>query len=148
MLSPTGRLIRSWRVPARPGVAQPHPVAAVAGSDGFVYVGDEITGRILKFTPEGESVGEWNDSADAGRAWGLAASGSHLYVLRGGSPRLEVWTFDGRLELTDDLGNRLSQRPDAGGLAVIPGPQDDDLLVMDAVASRVLHFRLRLGQNP
>jgi hypothetical protein len=93
---------------------------------------------------DGERIAVWDDSASAGRAWGLAVSADHLFVLRGGSPRLEVWTLDGRQELTDNLDGRLGERPDAASLALAP---DGELLVLDAVTPRVLRFRVHFGQG-
>jgi len=145
VFSPRGPLLRSWRVSAAPAAGQAHPVAAVAGPDGFVYVGDAVAGRIVKFSRDGERIAVWNDSANAGRALGLAVSEDHLFVLRGGSPRLEVWTLDGHQELTDDLGGRLGEQQDAASLALVPG---GELLVLDAATPRVLRFRIHLAQNP
>src|ERR1700674_825592 len=127
VLTPRGEIKRVWRVSPGSADGQAHPVAVVAGPDGFVYVGDALTGRIFKFSAGGERVAIWNDSAGAGRSWGLAVTEDHLFVLRGASPHLEVWTLDGRQELTDDLGGRLSAQPDAASLALAPG---GELLVM------------------
>jgi hypothetical protein len=145
VLTPRGEIKRTWSVSSGSAAGRAHPVAAVAGPDGFVYVGDALSGRIFKFNAGGERVAVWNDSASAGRSWGLAVTEDHLFVLRGGSPHLEIWTLDGRQESTDDLGGRLSAEPDAAAsLALAPG---GELLVMDAATSRVLRFRIHLGED-
>jgi hypothetical protein len=48
-LTPRGQINRVWRVSAGSAAGPAHPIAAVAGPDGFVYVGDEFSGRISKF---------------------------------------------------------------------------------------------------
>ncbi len=137
-----GALERAWRVPAGRDGKPAHPLAAVAGPDGFVYTGDAVTGRIAKFTRTGERMAEWGDAAGAAHILGLGVSQDHVFVLRDASPRLEVWTLDGMMELTDDLGGRLSATPArAAALALAP---DGELLVLDAAAPHVLRFRVNL----
>jgi streptogramin lyase len=145
VLTPRGGIKRTWTASSGPDAARAHPIAAVVGPDGFVYVGDALTGRISKFSAGGERVAVWNDSANVGRCWGLAATEDHLFVLRGSSPHLEIWTLDGREESTDDLGGRLGAQPTAAvSLVKAPG---GELLVLDAATPRVLRFRIRLGEN-
>lgn len=148
VLSSNGRLLRSWKISPLPGIPQPRPVAAVAGPDGFLYVGEGPSGSVIKFRPTGERVSVWSDSAGAGPLLGLAVSEDHVFVLRGGSPRLTVWTLDGKQELTDDLGARLGPSPDGASpedewLAAAPG---GELLLLDASAARVLRFQVHFGQ--
>jgi hypothetical protein len=149
VLNSNGRLLRSWTISGLPGVAQAHPVAAVAAPDGFLYVGDGPSGGILKYRFSGERIAAWPAAAGAGALLGLAASQDHLFALRAASPRLTISSFDGKQELTDDLGGRLAAlpgaEPAATWLAVTP---DDELLVMDAGASHVLRFQVRLGPHP
>jgi sugar lactone lactonase YvrE len=152
VLTPRGQIKKTWSVASASATEQAHPVAVVAGPDGFIYVGDALSGRIYKFEAGGERMAVWNDSAtaepNAERFWGMAATADHLFVLRGGSPHLEIWTFDGRQESTDDLGGRLNTQPGSQtrtlALAISPG---GELLVMDAAAPRVLRFRIHLGEN-
>jgi sugar lactone lactonase YvrE len=143
VLSPKGQLLRSWRIAIAPAGGQVHPVAAVVGPDGFLYVGDSASGRIWKFSRTGERVAVWNDSSAAGRTQGLAVSPEYVFVLRDASPRLEAWTLDGKRELADDLGGHLDAGSQAVSLAWAAG---GELLVLDAAAPRVLRFRVHLGQ--
>jgi hypothetical protein len=150
VLNSNGRLLRSWTVSGLPGVARARPIAAVAAPDGFLYVGDGPSGGILKYRFTGERIAAWPATAGAGALLGLAASQDHLYALRANSPRLTISNFDGKKELTDDLGGRLAassgaEESDTHWLAVTP---DDELLVMDAGASHVFRFQVRLGQHP
>lgn len=150
VLNSNGRLLRSWTVSGLPGVARAHPVAAVAAPDGFLYVGDGPSGGILKYRFNGERIAAWPATAGAGPLLGLAASHDHLFALRANSPRLTVSNFDGKQELTDDLGGRLaaSSGTEASAAAWLAVTPDDELLVMDAGASHVFRFQVRLGQHP
>jgi streptogramin lyase len=154
VFSSKGQLIGSWKLLSLPGVAQAHPIAAVAGHDGFLYVADAASGSIVKYRPTGERVGFWNDPADDGKLLGLAVSETHVFVLRSASPRLTIWSLDGKRELSDDLGGRLGAA--SGGVAApgalqndawIAAAPGDQFLVLDASAPRVLRFQVRPGQN-
>ena len=144
VLSPRGRLEKMWSVSPDPATEPARPVAAVAGPDGFVYVGDARTERVLKFTRGGERVAVWGNPLGNVRLSGLAVSQDHVFLLRGASPQLEVWTLDGRRELSDDLGGRLGVTG-AASFVLAPG---GELLVLDAAGPRVLRFRIHLGQHP
>jgi hypothetical protein len=118
-------------------------VSVAAALDGFVYVGDARTGRILKYTARGAQVALWEAPADAlVPLRGLAVSRSHLFVLRGSRPQLEVWTLGGERLLTHSLQGRLESVP--------PGPlsvavtRDEELFLLDRATPRVLRFRLKL----
>jgi hypothetical protein len=142
-----GALERAWRVPPGPDGKPAHPLAAIAGPEGFVYTADAVTARIAKFTHAGERVAEWGDqpatgvSAGGAHILGLGVSSDHVFVLRDASPRLEVWTLDGMLELSDDLGGRLASAGGATTLALAP---NGELIVLDPAAPHVLRFRVNL----
>ena len=152
VLSSQGKIERIWRVlpatvagqtssatPSKPS----KPVVAAVGPDGFVYVGDAQTNRIVKFTREGMQAASWDDSADdPAPLLGLAVSSNYVFMLRGASPRIVVWTLDGQRRLADNLGGRLDAAPsNAGSLALSPA---GELIVLDPGAPRVLRFRMHL----
>jgi sugar lactone lactonase YvrE len=137
-----GQLLKIWRISPEASENDARPFAAIANSDA-VYVGDAVGGRILKFTRDGVRSAEFKspDSADVSPLWGLAAAGKHVFALRGSPPRLEVWSEDGRRELVDTLGNRLSGVESA---AYLGADAAGDLILLDPEARRVLHFRTHL----
>lgn len=137
-----GQLLRIWRIQPDATEGAARPFAAVANGDA-VYVGDAGGGRILKFTRDGVQSTEFKspDSADASKLLGLAAAAKHLFALRGSPLRIEVWSEDGRRELVDTLGNRLSGVESAAYLTADAG---GDLIVLDPEARRVLRFRTHL----
>jgi len=142
-LSSQGKLERIWRVPQAAAGKPSKPVVAAVGPDGFVYAGDLEAGRVVKFTREGMQVASWDDSVDPpAPLLGLAVSSSYVFVLRGASPRVVVWTLDGRRRLSDNLEGRLDGAPqNAGSLAVSPG---GELIVLDPATPSVLRFRIHL----
>jgi sugar lactone lactonase YvrE len=137
-----GQLLKIWRVLSDAPDKAARPFAAVANNDA-VYVGDGAGGRILKFSPDGVQSADFKspDSADASRLLGLAAAAKHVFALRGSPLRLEVWSEDGRREVVDALGNRLSGVESAAYLAADAA---GDLIVLDPEARRVLRFRTHL----
>lgn len=144
VLSSQGKIERIWRVPPDAAAGKPpKPVVAAVGQDGFVYVGDAQTNRVVKFTREGMRVAAWADSGDdPAPLLSLAVSSNYVFMLRGGSPRLVVWTLDGQKRLADNLGDRLDAAPrNAGSLALSPA---GELIVLDPSAPRVLRFRIHL----
>lgn len=135
-----GQILRIWRILPEAGEKAPHPFAAVADNDA-VYVGDAADGRILKFTYDGVQTAGFKPPDSASRLLGLAAGAKHVFALRGLPLQLEVWSEDGHRELTDTLGGRLSAIESAAYLAADAA---GDLIVLDAEARRVLHFRAHL----
>jgi sugar lactone lactonase YvrE len=138
-----GRLERIWRLPPASTGEPARPVAVAASLDEFVYVGDARTGRIVKYTHRGAQVAVWEPPADAAAPLqGLALSRSHLFALRGATPRLEVWTLDGQLILTDGFDGRLNASPPASLSLTVS--RDEQVFLLDPAQPRVLRFRLRL----
>ena len=143
VLSSHGQILRIWRVLPEAGEKAARPFAAVADSDGDVFVGDAADGRILKFARDGvQSAGfKAPDSGDASHLLGLAVAAKHLFALRGFPLQLEVWSEDGHRELVDTLEGRLSAIESAAYLAADAA---GDLVVLDPEGRRVLHFRAHL----
>jgi tripartite motif-containing protein 71 len=141
VFSSRGALIKSWRIPLHAAEKLAHPFAAVAANDA-VYVGEAEANRILKFSPEGIQNAEFKlPDDDASRLLALAAGNKHVFALSGFPVRLQVWSEDGHLELTDTLGERLSGVESAAYLAADAA---GDLIVLDSEARRVLRFRAHL----
>lgn len=142
-LSSMGRLERSWKVPP-PGAGRPSkPTIAVVGPDGYLYVGDSEGDRILKCTHDGMQVAAWDDSVDGTAPFlGLAVSSNAVFLLRGESPRVVVWTLDGQRRFADNLGGRLDTAPRDSGSLVVDAAQE--LIVLDPSVPRVLRFRIHL----
>ncbi len=138
-----GQLLKIWRILPDVSEKAAHPFAAVADHDGSVYVGDAAGGRILKFARDGVQTAGFKspDSADHSHLLSLAAATKHVFVLRGFPLRLEVWSEDGRRELIDTLGDRLSGVESAAYLAADAA---GNLIVLDPEARRVLRFRAHL----
>jgi streptogramin lyase len=141
--SPSGKLERVWKLPPGPKGQAARPVAVAAGLDDFVYIADAASGRIAKYTARGAQVAWWDQPGDAtGPLHGIAVSRSHVFVLRGTRPRLEVWTFDGQRVLTDTFGDRLDSVPLASLYFAVS--RDEQVFVLDSAQPRVLHFRVNL----
>jgi hypothetical protein len=114
VLSRVGRLEKVWKVaiPQSSANQQAEPVATAAAPDGFVYVGEARTGRIVKFSGQGEQVAEWAATASsAAHLVAVAVSPKYVFALRDASPRLQIWTLNGQPVLSDDLGGRLAETP-------------------------------------
>jgi hypothetical protein len=71
---------------------------------------------------------------------GLAVSEKYVFAIAGPS-RLAVWTREGRLVRTDDLGKRI-QGNDAPPPVYLAFMRPDQLLVLDLLGARVLRFRI------
>lgn len=138
-----GQILKVWRILPDAAEKAARPFAAAPDSDGAVYVGDRADGRILKFTRDGiQSAGfEPPDSGSGSQLVGLAVGARHVFTLRGFPLRLEVWSEDGRRELSDTLGGRLSAVESA---AYFAADAAGNLIVLDPEARRVLHFRAHL----
>jgi len=140
---PSGRLESVWKLPPAPAGQPARPVAVAAGLDEFVYVADASTGRIFKYTSRGAQAALWEPPADAAAPLrGIAVSRSHVFVLRGAKPQLEVWTFDGQRVLTDPLGGRFDAAPSPSLSFAVS--RDEQVFLLDPAQPQVLHFRLRL----
>ena len=137
-----GRLENVWRLPAGPSGQPARPTAVATGADEFAYIADQ-SGAIAKYTTGGVQTAVWDAPADSsGPLRGIAASRAHVFALRGARPRLEVWTFDGRRVLADNLGGRFDAESPALYFAV---SRDEQVFVLDPARPRVFRFRLRLN---
>ena len=136
-----GRLEAVWKLPPVSTGQPARPITTAAGLDEFVYVVD-ATGRILKYTGRGAQMATWDAPADfEAPVRGLAVSRTHLFVLRGAKPRLDVWTFDGQRVLMDTFGDRFDAAPPSSLYLAVS--RDDQVFLLDPAGPRVLRFRLR-----
>jgi len=143
VLDSHGKLERAWKVSPASAGAPSRPSMAVAAPDGAIYVGDWQAGRIVKYSSEGAPMPGWQDAAaPAAPLLGLAVSSKFLFALRDAAPRLQIWTLDGRLKMSDDLGGRLdAPSPSKASLGVNPS---GDLVVLNPAGPRILRFRIHL----
>ncbi len=137
------RLIETW-VPKADGPAPGVRAKAVAnGSDGFLYVADPASNRILRFTGEGRFFAALNVDADGtGRRLSdrIAVARGYIFAMDLDGRMLHVFTTEGRPVLDTDLAPELGQaKRSAPALAVSPRKE---LLVLDTPEARVLRYRL------
>jgi hypothetical protein len=137
-----GTVGKEWKIQPSASGQPGRPAIAVAGQDGFVYVGDVANGRIMKYA-DGALLAVWGaTSGSPGALLSIAASAKYLYVLRNADPCLEVWTFDGQRKFIDNLGGRLDvTSPSKASLAIT---SQNELVVLDPTVPRILHFRIHL----
>ncbi len=144
-LTPEGRRVKSWDIgdPDFLGLA-----VLACGPDGALYVAELLNDRLRKFTRDGESVAAWplTSPADAEKnslkhfRAGLAVSEKYAFVEDLTERRMGVWTLDGKLKLSDDLGGRLrSESNPFRGFAVSPR---GELLVLEGSRPGVMRFRI------
>src|SRR5579862_1371144 len=101
VLDSHGRIEKVWKVPSSGNGKPARPVAAMVGPDNCVYVGDSQSGYIEKFTRSGQLAGSWGEPGNDAPIRSLAVSAKYVFVLRGASPYLELWTLDGRRVVED-----------------------------------------------
>ncbi len=143
--TPEGRRVKSWEIggPDFLGLA-----VLACGPEGAVYVAELLNDRLRKFTRDGEPVAAWplaspaigeKNSLKHFRV-GLAVSENYVFVEDLTERRMGVWTLDGKLKLTDDLGGRLrSEDNPFRGFAVSPR---GELLVLEGSRPGVMRFRI------
>jgi outer membrane protein assembly factor BamB len=143
ILDSHGKLDASWKFPPSATGKAGHPSIAVVGDDGSVYAGEWDTGRIVKYSSDGRQVNDWGPAVGSSAPLlSLGVSSKYVFALRDAVPHLQVWTLDGHLKMTDNLGGLLDgTSPSKASLAA--GYQDD-LIVLDPSAPRVLRFRTHL----
>jgi tripartite motif-containing protein 71 len=139
--TPRFRLTKSWTPAANQTGGQVRPRAVATAADGSVYVLDADAGRILKFTSDGNFVGEMKADGGSGRlSDAFAVSPIGIFAMDADGRTLHAWSPDGQAKLDMDLAPQLGQGSrTAPALAVSPRKE---LLVLDAPESRVLRYRI------
>jgi len=141
--TPRLRLQQTW-APAADGPEQKvRPKAVANGSDGFLYVADPESNRILRYTGEGHFFAALNVDADGTSrkiSDRIAVSHGYIFAMDSDGLMLHVFTTEGRAVLDVDLAPELGQaKRSAPALAVSPRKE---LLVLDTPEDRVLRYRL------
>lgn len=151
-LSPRGRTLEAWAKPSQlpAGRWMPYPIRLAQG--GNLYVADASNQRIERLTSVGQYVSSWQfpftdlpQSNSAPKANGLAVSANFVAASDAQKRLIGIWTLDGQPRLTVDF----SQHPEWGEHA---SPTDiaftpkGDLVVLDRPDSRILRFKVNIGQ--
>jgi len=137
------RLLRSWSPIADQPNPKVRPKAVANGSDGFLYVADPASNRILRYSGDGHFFAALNaspDGTDRRLSDRIAVNHGYIFAMDADGRMLHVFTTEGRPVLDNDLAPDLGQaKRSAPALAVSPRKE---LLVLDAPGARVLRYRL------
>lgn len=122
------------------------PAALVAASDGYLYVVDEMSLQVAKFTLSGDFSTAWGSPAtanapgpaeSAGRGIGVTAK--YVFMAEPENRGVRVWTTDGHEKIVDDLEGRLGG---GNGIYQVTTSRRGELLVLDCSAAKVLRFKI------
>jgi len=137
------RLLRSWSPEADQPSVKVRPKAVASGADGFLYVADPASNRILRFTGDGRFLTALNatsDGTDRRLSDRIAVSRGYIFAMDVDGRMLHVFTTEGRPVLDTDLAADLGQaKRSAPALAASPRKE---LLVLDSPGARVLRYQL------
>ena len=161
--SPTGELLLSLGIAGQPGNGPDQlnqPIDVIVAPDGSIFVADGhsgqnlttdeqmdearaagLTGRIVKYSPEGEYILEWGEiGTDHGQfrtphALEFDAQG-RLWVADRGNHRLEIF---------DQEGNYLDSRYQYGRISDLFITEDEMVYAIDSESSRLRHINWRNG---
>jgi hypothetical protein len=141
--TPRAKMVQTW-APSGGSAAILRFGPLVHGPDDFLYLGNS-SGTILKYTREGHFLCEirpasptvsWKTSA------GFAFWSNRVFVMDPDGRMLHVATMDGKPVLDVDLAPQLGQgRRTPPMLAVT---SQGELLVLDPLETRILHYRIKL----
>ena len=161
--SQTGELLMSLGVAGQPGDAPGQlnqPTDVIVGPDGSIFVADGhagqglttdaqmevarnagLTGRIVKFSPEGDYLMEWGEiGTEHGQfrtPHALAFDGQgRLWVADRGNHRLEIY---------DQNGNYLESRYQYGRISDVFITEDQMVYAIDSESNRLRHINWRNG---
>jgi sugar lactone lactonase YvrE len=133
----------SWQPAASVPNTRVRAEAIATAPDGFLYLADPSSDRILRFTEDGNFTAKVDASAD-GTARKLsnsfAVSRSYIFAMDANGRMLHVWSMDGTSKLDIDLAPELGEgNRSAPGLAV---SSRKELFVLDAPEARVLRYSI------
>jgi hypothetical protein len=139
-----GRLLKSWPAPQKAISQDERPSWISAEPDNSIFVAYFNTGRIEKFSSDGDPISSWSaantPSGESGSISGLAVAGGFVFTMPASSAQIRVWTTDGQPKLDADLGASLGKIA-MPQIAVTP---HGELLVFDPAAPKVFRFRMHL----
>lgn len=137
------RLLESWVPKADGPMPSVRPKAVANGSDGFLYVADPASNRILRFTGDGHFFAALNADTDGTSrklSDRIAVARGYIFAMDLDGRMLHVFTTEGHPVLDTDLAPELGQaKRSAPAVAVSPRRE---LLVLDTPEDRVLRYRL------
>jgi hypothetical protein len=161
--SPSGELILSLGVAGQAGSGPEHlnqPNDVIVAADGSIFVADGhagqnlttdtqitearaagLTGRIIKYSPDGEYILEWGE---IGTAHGQFRTPHALEFDAQG----RLWVADRgnhRLEIFDQEGNYLESRYQFGRISDLFITEDEMVYAIDSESNRLRHINWRNG---
>jgi streptogramin lyase len=141
--TPRFRLLQSWQPAASVPNVKVRAEAIVSGPDGYLYMVDPSSDRILRFTDEGHFIAKVDASADGTDrklSNSFAVTRAYIFAMDADGRKLHVWSLDGTSKLDVDLAPELGQgHRSAPAIAVSPRKE---LLVLDAPEARVLRYSI------
>jgi len=158
--SPGLRLQKSW-TPEGPGGSRGPWDSMEVGVDRSVYVADPQGNRLLRFSADGQLLGQLAPALGAGAASApgttggpattaadpkisdeFAISRDNIFVMDANGTTVHVWTIDGHPKLDVNLAPQLGR--ERGPAPAIAVSSHKELFVLDTSKSRVLRYRLNL----
>lgn len=151
-MSPRGRTLEGWGKPRGVEVDRWMPYPVRLAPNGNLYVADAANQRVERLMSDGRYINSWafpftmiGTSTSAQKGIGLSVFQNWVVASDEEKRLFDIWTSDGQLKLTVDL----SQHPEWGLQAaptdVVFTPKGE-LLVLDHPDSRVLRFKVNIGQ--
>jgi len=141
--TPRFRLLQSWQPAASVPNIKVRAEAIACGPDGYLYMADPSSDRILRFTDEGHFIAKVDASADGTDrklSDSFAVTRAYIFAMDADGRMLHVWSIDGTSKLDVDLAPELGQaHRSAPAIAVSPRKE---LLVLDAPEARVLRYSI------
>lgn len=141
-----GKFLKKLTIPEGSTSSPFVPAALVAASDGYLYVVDEMSVQVAKFTLSGDFSSVWGNpqtakspgpAEAAGRGVGVTAK--YVFVAEPENRGVRVWTTDGHEKIVDDLEGRLGG---GNGVYQVTTSRRGELLVLDCSAAKVLRFKI------
>jgi hypothetical protein len=141
-----GKFLKKLTIPEGSTSSPFVPAALVAASDGYLYVVDEMSLQVAKFTLSGDYSTTWGSPSaakasgpaeTAGR--GIGVTTKYVFVAEPENRGVRVWTTDGHEKIVDDLDGRLRG---SNGIYQVTTSRRGELLVLDCSAAKVLRFKI------
>ena len=141
-----GKFLKKLTIPEGSTSSPFVPAALAAASDGYLYVVDETSAQVAKFTLSGDYSTAWGNlptakSTGTGetRGRGIGVTAKYVFVALPENRGVRVWTTDGHEKIVDALDGRLSG---SDGIYQVTTSRRGELLVLDCSAAKVLRFKI------